>query len=207
MNREASINMRASVTGWISGIVVALVGFAIGMIFNNLIVAGILFVILGLFAIPYGRGVATGKMYDGGAMNIWRFIVDMTWSSLNTAAAAIYYSAHRATGNTLNVPNTQGTGAIWLDKGVVPQYATTIGTVKAGSNSSIDDHEMIHVFQARLFGPFYLILVGLNYVIASIIPYWLLMKHKPITGFGSYFEDGVYPHVWNELWAYGAAGH
>jgi hypothetical protein len=198
--------MRASVTGWISGIVVALVGAAIGSFFN-LVVAAILFVVFGLFAIPYGRGVATGKMYDGDAMNIWRFIVDMTWSSLNTAAAAIYYTVHRMTGNTLNVPLTQGTGAIWLDKGVVSAYATTIGTVKAGSDSTIDDHEMIHVFQARLFGPFYLILVGVNYVVATIVPYWLLMKHKPVTGFGSYFENGVYPHVWNELWAYGAAGH
>jgi len=199
--------MRASVTAWISGIAVALVGLAIGFLFNSLIAALILFVIFGLIAIPYGRAVATGKMYDGDAINIWRFIIDVTWSSLNTAAAAIYYAAHRMTGNTLNVPLTQGTGAIWLDKGVVPQYATTIGTVKAGSTSTIDDHEMIHVFQARLFGPFYLLLVALNYVIATIIPYWLLLKHKPITGFGSYFEDGVYPHVWNELWAYGAAGH
>jgi hypothetical protein len=206
MNRKASSNMRASVTGWISGIVVALVGAAIGSLFG-LIGALIGLVVFGAFAVPYGMAVAAGKMYDGDAINIWRFIFDATWSSLNTAAAAIYYGVHLVTGNTLNVALTQGTGAIWLDKGVVPQYATTIGTVKAGSNASIDDHEMIHVFQARLFGPLYLILVGINYVIASIVPYWLLMKHKPITGFGSYFEDGVYPHVWNELWAYGAAGH
>jgi hypothetical protein len=206
MNRKATTNMRASVTGWISGIVVALVGLAIGSFFN-LIVAAILFLIFGAFGVFYGMAVATGKAYDGEAINIWRFVLDMTWSSLNTAAGAIYYGIHRLTGNTLNVAQTEGTGAIWLDKGVVPQYATTIGTVKAGSNASIDDHEMIHVFQARLFGPFYLILVGLNYVVATIVPYWLLMKHKPITGFGSYFEDGVYPNVWNELWAYGAAGH
>jgi hypothetical protein len=201
--------MRASVTGWISGIVVALVGAILGFLFGggSLIGALIGLVILGLFAIPYGRGVAVGKVYDGDALNIWRFIVDMTWSSLNTAAGAIYYSIHRLTGNTLNVALSQGTGAIWLDKGVVSTYATTIGTVKAGSSASIDDHEMIHVFQARLFGPLYLVLVGVNYVLAAIVPYWLLMKHKPITGFGSYFEDGVYPNVWNELWAYGAAGH
>ena len=89
---------------------------------------------------------------------------------------------------------------------MVPKYATTIGTVKAGSNEYIDEHEMIHVFQAQLFGPLYLIGVGLNYVVATILPYWLFKNRRKITGFGSYFEDGVYPNVWNELWAYKVAG-
>ena len=47
----------------------------------------------------------------------------------------------------------------------------------------------------------------LNYIVATLIPYWLLFRDKdryPITGFASYFENGVYPHVWNELWAYRA---
>ena len=190
--------------GVVQGLAVAAVGAILGFLIGGAIGAVIGAVLLGLFAIPYGRAVALGKMYAGDALGVWRAILDATWSSLNTTAAALYYGIHRLTGNTHNLTRTEGSGAVWLDRGVVTKYATTIGTVKAGSNDGIDRHEMIHVFQARLFGPLYLPLVGLNYVLATVVPYWLLYKHRPITGFGSYFEDGVYPNVWNELWAYRA---
>ena len=197
----------SGVAGLVQGLAVALFGALLGGLLGGVVGAVIGLVILGLFAIPYGRAVAQGQMYAGDALGIWRFVLDASWSVPNTAAGAIYYGVHRLTGNTHDVTKTKGSGAIWLVKGVVPKYATTIGTVKAGSNEYIDDHEMIHVFQARLFGPLYLIGVGLNYVVATILPYWLLFKNRRrITGFGSYFEDGVYPNVWNELWAYKVAG-
>ena len=197
----------SGVAGLVQGLAVALFGALLGGLLGGVVGAVIGLVILGLFAIPYGRAVAQGQMYAGDALGIWRFVLDASWSVPNTAAGAIYYGVHRLTGNTHDVTKTKGSGAIWLVKGVVPKYATTIGTVKAGSNEYIDDHEMIHVFQARLFGPLYLIGVGLNYVVATILPYWLLFKNRrKITGFGSYFEDGVYPNVWNELWAYKVAG-
>ena len=197
----------SGVAGLVQGLAVALFGALLGGLLGGVVGAVIGLVILGLFAIPYGRAVAQGQMYAGDALGIWRLVLDASWSVPNTAAGAIYYGVHRLTGNTHDVTKTKGSGAIWLVKGVVPKYATTIGTVKAGSNEYIDDHEMIHVFQARLFGPLYLIGVGLNYVVATILPYWLLFKNRRrITGFGSYFEDGVYPNVWNELWAYKVAG-
>jgi hypothetical protein len=195
------------VGGLVQGLAVTIFGVLIGLLLGGVVGAIAGAVVLGLFALPYGMAVAEGRMYAGDALGIWRFVLDATWSVPNTAAASIYYGVHRMTGNTHDVAKTYHSGAIWLVKGVVPKYATTIGTVKAGSNDHIDEHEMIHVFQARLFGPLYLIGVGLNYVVATILPYWLLFKNRrKITGFGSYFEDGVYPNVWNELWAYKVAG-
>ena len=192
-----------SIAGWIQGLAVVVTGVALGSLFGGLVGAIIGGLVLAPFALFYGRAVKQGEVYTGDAMGIWRFLLDATWSSLNTAAGAIYYGIHMLFGHTFNVDETRGTGSLWIDEGVSDDYATTIGTVKAGSNERIDDHEMIHVFQARLFGPLYLLLVGLNYVIATILPYWLLFKdRKPVSGFGSYFLDGVYPHVWNELWAY-----
>jgi hypothetical protein len=197
----------SGVAGLVQGLAVALFGALLGGLLGGVVGAVIGVVVLGLFAIPYGRAVAQGEMYAGDALGIWRCVLDATWSVPNTAAGAIYYGVHRLTGNTHDLTRTKGSGAIWLVNGVVTKYATTIGTVKAGSNEYIDEHEMIHVFQARLFGPLYLIGVGLNYVVATILPYWLLFKNRrKITGFGSYFEDGVYPNVWNELWAYKVAG-
>lgn len=199
-----------ALAAWIQGIAVTATGAVIGF----LVVGGgmgalILGVLSGLFAIPYGLGISQGRPYEGSAMGAWRCFLDATWSSLNTWAGAFYYGIHRLTRNTLDLPRCYGKGSLWLVKGVVADYATTIGLVKAGSNDTIDRHEEIHIFQARLFGPLYIPLVILNYVVATIVPYWLLFRDKarrPITGFGSYFENGVYPHVWNELWAYRATG-
>jgi hypothetical protein len=150
-----------------------------------------------------------GRPYEG-VGGLRRCLIDATWSALNTWAGAVYYGVLRLTGNPLDAGRCRGKGSIWLVNGVVARYATTIGCVKAGSNDRIDRHEEIHVFQARLFGPLYLPLVGLNYAVATVVPYWLFLFRdpvkRPIKGFRSYFENGVYPHVWNELWAYRATG-
>jgi hypothetical protein len=199
----------AAVAAWIQGLVVTAIGVAIGFLIGGTLGAVVVGVLSGLFAIPYGLAVREGRPYAGSGLGAWRCFLDATWSSLNTWAGAFYYGIHRLTGNRIDAARSQGKGSIWLVKGVVSKYATTIGIVKAGSNDSIDRHEEIHIFQARLFGPFYLVLVGLNYVVATVVPYWLLFRDKarrPIKGLGSYFENGVYPHVWNELWAYRATG-
>lgn len=199
--------MGAAVAGWVQGLAVTVTGAAMGSVaagWAGALVAGLLSAV---FAVPYGRAVARGRPYQGSGLNVWRCIVDATWSSLNTWAGAIYYGLHRLARNRLDVERTRGTGSIWLVNGVVSRYATTIGIVKAGSNEHIDRHEEIHIFQARLFGPLYIPLVIVNYVIATVVPYWLLFRDKaryPVRGFSAYFENGVYPHVWNELWAYRA---
>ena len=196
--------MSSTLPGVVIGISVTATGVVLGLLIGGVVGAVILGVLSLLFAINFGRAVAEGRPYTG-ALGVWRCFLDATWSSLNTWAGAIYYGIHRLTGNTHEVGKSAGKGSIWLTKGVSPAYATTIGTVKAGSNEHIDAHEEIHIFQARLFGPLYLPLVGINYVIATLIPYWLPFRDKtryPITGFATYFLHGVYPHVWNELWAY-----
>ena len=114
---------------------------------------------------------------------------------------------------------SRGSGSLWLTKGFIPHYtgaagtthyyATTLGTVKAGSNPQVDPHEQFHVFQARLFGPLYVPLVVVNYVVATVVPYWILFRdrdRRPISGVVTYFNNGVYPHVWNEMWAYHSKG-
>ncbi len=199
--------MGAAIAGWVQGLAVTAVGAAIGYVMGEGLGALVGGGISGVFAIVYGRAVAQCRPYQGSALGVWRCIVDATWSAVNTWAGAIYYGLHRLAGNRHDVARSTGRGSIWLVNGVVSRYATTIGPVKAGSNAAIDSHEEIHILQARLFGPFYMPLVVANYVVATIVPYWLLFYDKdryPVRGFTSYFEHGVYPHVWNELWAYRA---
>jgi hypothetical protein len=162
-----------------------------------------------LWAVPYGRAIARTGPYRDGARGVRRFVVDLSWSSLNTWAGALYYTSHAAVHHHVDEERSRATGALWIVEGVAPRYATTIGIVKAGSTDHVDAHEMVHVFQARLLGPLYLPSVGLNYVLASVIPFWLLYHDRdrwPITGVASYFLNGVYPNVWNEFWAYRTTG-
>jgi hypothetical protein len=196
--------MGAWVPGVALGLSVTATGWVLGLLAGGRVGAAVLGLLSIPFAVTFGRAVVQGRPYLG-RRGLARCAVDATWSSLNTWAGALYYGIHRLAGNTHELAKSNGKGSIWLRKGVVAKYATTIGPVKAGSSDSLDRHEEVHVFQARLFGPLYLPLVALNYVVATVFPYWLLFRDRaryPITGLASYFENGVYPHVWNELWAY-----
>jgi hypothetical protein len=194
----------AAVAGWVQGTATTLTGAVLGLLAGGRPGAALAGALSAVFAVPFGQAVVRGRPYHGPG-GVRRCVVDATWSSLNTWAGSIFYGVLRLAGNPLDLERTHGAGSLWLINGVVPRYATTIGTVKAGSNPRIDAHEEIHVLQARVFGPLYLPLVAVNYVVATVLPYWLLFSDRPgyaIDGVGAYFEKGVYPHVWHELWAY-----
>lgn len=141
---------------------------------------------------------ATGKSW-------FTLVIDNTWALTNTVLGSLYLAANFATGNRL-APNTcSGRSSLVLERGVLPGFATTIGAVEAGTTEHISKHELVHVLQARIFGPFFYPLVGLGYVIATLVPFWLLYHdhtERPIRSIGDYFMKGVYPHTWHEEWAY-----
>ncbi|MFC0032874.1 glycine zipper family protein [Micromonospora chaiyaphumensis] len=162
-----------------------------------------------LIGAPFGWAVASAGTYAADVKGIFLFVVDHTWSLLNTVAGALYLTLHLVVGHQLDRVVSQGSGRVNLVEGVSPRYATTIGTVCAGSSPGIQRHEDVHVFQARLLGPLYLPLVALNYALFTIAPVWLLWhdhSNAPINRFTRYFEIGVYPHVWNEAIAYRIQG-
>jgi hypothetical protein len=195
----------AVLSGVIIAAVLAAVGASAGV--GGALIAGAVGVALGS---TFGIAIKRARPYDASKRGVWRFVVDHTWSLPNTVAGALYLAVNLVFRNSLNPSATPGTGSIVLTKGVFPGYATTIGTVQAGTNigTTQERHELIHVFQARLFGPLYLPSVIANYVVATILPYWLLYYDKqrwPVTSLGSYFMMGVYPHTWHEGWAYSVA--
>ncbi|MET8066475.1 glycine zipper family protein [Micromonospora sp. NPDC005686] len=162
-----------------------------------------------LVGAPFGWASASTGTYGAGPKGIFLFVVDHTWSLLNTFAGALYLALHLVFGHQLDRIVSAGSGRVNVVEGVSPRYATTIGTVCAGSSPGIQRHEDVHVFQARLLGPFYLPLVALNYVLFTVVPVWLLWHdhtNAPINRFTRYFEIGVYPHVWNEAIAYRIQG-
>ncbi|MEU5696288.1 hypothetical protein [Actinosynnema sp. NPDC020468] len=144
-------------------------------------------------------------LYPRGARGFGLAVVDATWSLPNTLAGLVLLAWALARGNRVDRAFSARRGVLGLRDGVLPGFATTVGPVQAGVGLGVDDHEAVHVRQARLFGPLYLPLIAVNWVIATVLPYWLLYHDReaaPIDGVGAYFRYGVYPHTWHEEWAY-----
>ena len=178
-----------------------LVGGGLGLLIGALVAVG--------FAAVYGWAITAAGVYHWGSPGgVVAFILDHTWSAVNTLVGALFLAGNVVFGNTLDRTFTRR-NVVGLRNGVFPGFATTIGTVQAGTGMGIDDHEAVHVLQARIFGPLYIPMVVGNYIIATVLPYWLLYHDRtarPITGLFTYFKRGVYPHTWNEEWAYKVQG-
>jgi len=185
-------------------------GFAVGYLAGGwipgLIVGGVL---LGL-GIVHGVALAIKRAYAWDtALGWFLFILDNTWSLLNSIAGSGYCLINFLRLNGLSDQGV-GTGAVFHKSPFIPGFAaTTVGNVVAGDSSTSAEHELVHVLQGRIFGPLYIPGVIASYVVNTILPYWLIYhdhSRRPINGIGAYFIDGVYRHTWNEEWAYKVAG-
>lgn len=156
--------------------------------------------------VTFGRAVKVCAPYDlTSVTGVRRLVVDLTWSLVNTVAGALFLAVNLARGNRIDPDASRHSGSIVLVRQFLRGYATTVGTVQAGTTPHLRRHEDTHVRQARLFGPLYLPLVAAHYVVVTLVPYWLLYHdraRRPIDGFRAYFRHGVYPNTWHELWAY-----
>jgi hypothetical protein len=222
------------IAGVISGVVLVATGTLVGALLAGLpgALGG---AAIGIAAgLGYGLTVARAGSYDATPANIGRFVVDHTWSLVNTMVGSLFLLLNLAIRNDLDVDLSRGSSCVVFTRGVIPNrkrivsvmtkagpqrqvvrsyFATTVGNVKVGvrpeSSAGLKRHEDTHVLQARLFGPLYLPLVGLGYVVATVLPYWLLYHDRvarPIRSVRDYFMRGVYPHVWHEEWAYKLGG-
>ncbi|NUT96553.1 MAG: glycine zipper family protein [Saccharothrix sp.] len=149
------------------------------------------------------------RLYPRSARGVGLAVIDFTWSLPNTVAGVLLLAYALGRGNRVDAEFSRHRGVLGLRDGVIKGFATTVGPVQAGVSLGVDDHEAVHVLQARLFGPCYLPLVVVNWVVATVLPYWLLYHDRsraPITNVTTYFQRGVYPHCWHEEWAYRVQG-
>lgn len=162
------------------------------------IIVAIVFAVLGLI---HGIRLAQAESYlDAGGF--FAFLWDHLWSLPNTIIGSIWCLF--TIGIEKDQSHSRGTGRLVLTHGVSADFDTTLGNVTAGN--SVDVHEGLHVWQARIFGPFLYPIWGVNYAINTILPWWLFFTHPGPAGFGKYFVCGVYPYTLFELWAYAVQG-
>jgi hypothetical protein len=156
--------------------------------------------VCGAIGAAYSALAFSWGVYEVGFLSILGYILDVTWSLLNTLAGFIVWLPVCAiSGSNFVGPDesTQRSGTFVYDQN--PRgggyQATTIGNVIAGGWST---HEEIHVWQARLFGPMYLPVYVINLVLNLIF--------RSISGNFDNYGEQAYRRISFEDWAY-AAGH
>jgi hypothetical protein len=116
--------------------------------------------------------VATWKgIYDLSTPLGWlMLLVDLTWSLPNTVFGAITGLWLYAIFGSPSTANSEGRG--WISysprssTGFGNDVLQTLGTVNIGGSGQ---HERMHLLQARIFGPLYLPIFGLSYVVTFLI--------------------------------------
>jgi len=141
------------------------------------------------------------------------FVVDSTWAVLPVAAGLLTHVAAllaKASGYELSLSHRQNRhvyrGGAFLQRG----FALTMGNVissagdvsRARRRKLITDHEAVHVWQARAFGPLYLLLYVLWSVggaVAGVVVWLLRRRREPL---GKVVESCSYYLNPFEWWAY-----
>ena len=130
-------------------------------------------IVLAVFAVigaAYTAIAFSKSIYAVGFFSILGLVLDLSWSMLNTLAAFLVWIPACKIGNANFVTpdeDSKRSGTFVYDSN--PRgggyAATTIGTCIAGGWSS---HEENHVWQARLFGPIYMVAYALSWILNVI---------------------------------------
>jgi hypothetical protein len=144
----------------------------------------------------YGFFVGWKELYAFKPRTVWVFILDVSWSGINTVSGffwLIWCTAKGTLRTDCEEAKKRGI-CVFQDVALPGAVASTLGPVIGGTWLL---HEAVHVQQARIFGPFYWPVYLLSYLAAMIARF--------ITG---RFRDPhweAYERVVMEDWAYRAA--
>ncbi|MGA1794866.1 MAG: hypothetical protein ACMUIL_03305 [bacterium] len=169
--------------------------------------------ILGLL---YGLQAGILVIYNLSAFKGWlEVFVDMTWSLLNTVFGFIVGNLVYPFLGDISRSRSRDSGWIVYMPTRSMGFAQTLGTINIGGAGQ---HERMHLLQARIFGPLYLIIFGVNYVVNFVIqllwtftiggllwlikgrekPYFRPSSRSVVSGFFGWI---YYANLF-ELWAY-----
>jgi hypothetical protein len=191
-------SVRAGVLGFFVGMIVAGGSYFAATMFAgaDAMTAAIIWVVAAVIGAGYAALAFSNTIYPVGLLSLLGFVLDLSWSLLNTLAGFLVWIPAckiKKAGYVTPTDHSRRSGTFVYNKN--PRGggydATTIGTIIAGGWSS---HEETHVWQARIFGPTYM----LTYVIA-----WLLnIPFRLVTGKTKNLTLEAYYRIPFEDWAY-----
>ncbi len=194
------------------GVVGGAIGVAVGAPFG---------IALPLGAIAAANGAITGwrRIYDWGcSAGPIGFVLDSTWALPMTAAGL----ASQALGVLRGAPGydaslSRRANRMVFRRGFVPRsgFAITIGNVVSGAGDTslprrrklVTDHEDVHVWQARWFGPLYPVLYGGWMLAGGAVGIVVWAVKRRTDPFAKVVESCAYYLNPFEWWAYSRDGH
>jgi hypothetical protein len=171
------------------------------------------------FGFLYGLEAALVAGYDLSVPVRWfQLIIDHTWSLPNTVFGFVFGNIIYIFLGTPSTATSAGLGWIAYEKRANFGFNQTLGTVNIGGPGA---HELVHVLQARIFGPLFIVFHAANYVLNFAIQslftltlgmlLWILKVRE--TPYLRPYETSVvkipfigwiYAYTLMELWAYGS---
>jgi hypothetical protein len=141
------------------------------------------------------------------------FVLDSTWAIIPTAGGLLAHLGAAIKGDPgydASLSTRRNRHVYRRGVSLKPGYALTVGNVVGGAGNLdsarrrrlITDHEYVHVWQARWFGPFYLVLYGLWAglgALAGIVVWFVRGRQQPL---GTMVESVAYYLNPFEWWAY-----
>lgn len=141
------------------------------------------------------------------------FVLDSTWAIIPTAGGLLAHLGAAVKGDPgydASLSTRRNRHVYRRGVSLKPGYALTVGNVVGGAGNLdsarrrrlITDHEYVHVWQARWFGPFYLVLYALWAGLGALagVVLWLVRGRKQ--ALGTMVESVAYYLNPFEWWAY-----
>ena len=212
MNRTEASDGGSLLEAAAVGVVGGALGAAVGAPFG---------IALPLGAVAAANGAIAGwrRIYDWGcSAGPVGFVLDSTWALPMTAAGV----ASQALGVLRGAPGydaslSRRANRMVFRRGFVPRsgFAITVGNVVSGAGDTslprrrklVTDHEDVHVWQARWFGPFYPVLYG-GWLLAGgavgVVVWAVKRRSDPFTKVVESCAYYLNPFEW---WAYSRDDH
>jgi len=210
--------------GWVKGFLIILfsIGFAALTLFLvSLALGGLaptMWMVIGgaIFGLLYGLQAGILVIYNLSTFTGWlELFVDMTWSLPNTVFGFIVGNLVYPFLGDISGSSSKDSGWIVYMPTQSMGFAQTLGTINIGGAGQ---HERMHLLQARIFGPLYLVIFGVNYTVNFFIqllwtftiggllwlckvrekPYFRPSSRSVVSGFFGWI---YYANLF-ELWAY-----
>ncbi|NOX28612.1 MAG: hypothetical protein GXP35_00955 [Actinobacteria bacterium] len=177
-------------------------------------------------AVPFGvvgatNGAISGwrQIYDRSCSNgLIAFTLDSTWALPMTAAGLVTHvvaAVTRESGYDASLSERQNRHV--YRRGFMPRrgFAITVGNVVSGAGDTslarrqrlVTDHENVHVWQARWFGPFYPVLYGSWMLLGGGAGMVVWLTRRRSDQFTKVVESCTYYINPFEWWAYSRANH
>lgn len=197
----------------IEGVLTTAAGAALGWFTGCLlhpVVGAVMAAIAGLNGVISGwRQVYAWKTFSG----LLAFVLDSTWGTLSVGVGLLTHIAGRMKGALGYAPalsQRQNRHVYRNGFSLQPGFALTVGNVISGAGDVdvarrcklITDHEGVHVWQARWFGPLYLPLYGLWSLFGILGGVWVWLRDGRKNPLGKAVESCSYYLNPFEWWAY-----